>query len=124
MEDYQWPVTLHSDIGCDIRIAPKTAPEDLPMGASESAWDVVNRECQVPKDELDLAAKNFQFWKDLLDDHYPAFFDVKTNVPKENFIKIQHLQVCYMTCISVNCDLRVTHYVLFIVQDVKRVSVR
>jgi len=93
MEDYQWPVTLHSDIGCDIRIAPKTAPEDLPMGASESAWDVVNRECQVPKDELDLAAKNFQFWKDLLDDHYPAFFDVKTNVPKENFIKIQHLQV-------------------------------
>ena len=106
MEDYQWPVTLHSDIGCDIRIAPKTAPEDLPMGASESAWDVVNRECQVPKDELDLAAKNFQFWKDLLDDHYPAFFDVKTNVPKENFIKIQHLQVCYMTCISVDCDLR------------------
>ena len=88
MEDYQWPVTLHSDIGCDVRIAPKTAPEDLPMGASESAWDVVNRECQVPKDELDLAAKNFQFWKDLLDDHYPAFFDVKTNVPKENFIKI------------------------------------
>ena len=105
MEDYQWPVTLHSDIGCDIRIAPKTAPEDLPMGASESAWDVVNRECQVPKDELDLAAKNFQFWKDLLDDHYPAFFDVKTNVPKENFIKIQHLQVCCMTCIPVNCDL-------------------
>ena len=108
MEDYQWPVTLHSDIGCDIRIAPKTAPEDLPMGASESAWDVVNRECQVPKDELDLAAKNFQFWKDLLDDHYPAFFDVKTNVPKENFIKILRSSDLFLKAFDKNKDGIVT----------------
>ena len=87
MEETRWPVTLHSDIGCDILIHEKTAP------TLNNAWQVVQDECQVPQDELRLAQENNAFWKGLLGHHYPAFFDGITHKPKQNFIKIQHLQV-------------------------------
>ena len=74
MEATQWPVTLHSDIGCDIQIHEKTAP------TLNNAWQVVQDECQVPQEELAMAKEHHTFWKALLGHHYP-----KTPKPRTVF---------------------------------------
>lgn len=70
------PVTLHCDIGCDNYDSVPNAPEA----------------CATPPADEALAAQNFQWWKTLLGDYYPAFFN-ESNYPLPNFRKIQHVKV-------------------------------
>jgi hypothetical protein len=83
MEKEAWPVTLHSDMGCDNY-------DEIPLQLTPSN---PIQGCEVPDQELKLAGARYQWWKDLLGVHYPAFFDDRTNTPKRNFRKIQHLKV-------------------------------
>lgn len=83
MEDNQWPTTLHSDLGCDQydKVLPywRGSDQDKP-------------DCVVPPEEIELAKKNHNWWKDFLADFYRGFFD-RSNAPKPNFKKIQHLKI-------------------------------
>ena len=85
MKEHGWTVTLHCDLGCDPQIPKHTQKPN----------NVLQRECATPAEELTLAKENHGWWKDILEKHYPAFFD-EANTPKPNFRKIQHLQVNYM----------------------------
>ena len=85
MKEHGWTVTLHCDLGCDPQIPKHTQPP----------FDVLQRDCATPLEELALAKENHGWWKDVLEKHYPAFFD-EENTPKPNFRKIQHLQVNHM----------------------------
>jgi len=82
MEDKKWPVTLHSDLGCDNydSVKPYWKGQGPPP------------DCYVPPEELRLAKQNYQWWKQFLGQHYRGFFD-GTNTPKSNFKKIQHLRI-------------------------------
>jgi len=55
-------------------------------------FDILQQYCATPPRELKKAKEEHQWWRDILGDHYKAFFD-STNTPKANFRKIQHLQV-------------------------------
>jgi len=83
MEDKRWPTTLHSDLGCDNydKVQPywRGQPGQAP-------------DCVVPQSELELAKKNYQWWKSFLGVYYRGFFDAN-NTPKKNFKKIQHLKI-------------------------------
>ncbi len=76
-------MTLHCDIGCDnYDVVPVDDPRNKLRG------------CEVPGAELRQAKLQFQWWKDMLGPHYPAFFNENTNSPNPRlFKKIQHLQV-------------------------------
>jgi len=82
MEEHDWPVTLHCDLGCDNYKA-------IPLGR-DPANPLTG--CEVPSNELQQAGARFQWWKDFLGPHYSGFFSDK-NLPKRNFRKIQHLKV-------------------------------
>jgi len=75
MEDVKWPTTLHCDLGCDNY-------DKVPLDTG----------CVVPQDELDLAKRNYRWWKDFLGPYFGGFFD-SSNTPKQNFKKIQHLKI-------------------------------
>jgi len=75
MQDVKWPTTLHCDLGCDNY-------DSVPLDAG----------CFVPPEELELAKRNYRWWKEFLEDHYGGFFD-SSNTPKDNFRKIQHLKI-------------------------------
>ena len=47
--------------------------------------------CRVPPEELELAAKQHRWWKEMLGPHYRGFFD-PSNQPRANFKKIMHLK--------------------------------
>ena len=47
--------------------------------------------CNVPESELVIASKDHEYWKDVLDEFYPAFFNTKNEPRRETFKKIQHL---------------------------------
>jgi len=77
MEETKWPTTLHCDLGCDNY-------DSVPLDSG----------CVVPQEELELAKRNYRWWKDFLGPHYRAFFDaLNSNTPKKNFKKIQHLKI-------------------------------
>ena len=82
-EEGGWPVTLHCDLGCDnYDLIPMTQP--------------ISKGCYVPVKEMNLAKKNFEFYKEMLGPHYAGFFDPILNEPnKNNFKKIQHLHVSF-----------------------------
>jgi len=75
MQDVKWPTTLHCDLGCDNY-------DSVPLDTG----------CVVPQDELDLAKRNYRWWKEFLGPHFDSFFD-SSNTPKQNFKKIQHLKI-------------------------------
>eukprot|EP00091_Calanus_sinicus_P014765 TRINITY_DN3243_c0_g1_i3.p1 TRINITY_DN3243_c0_g1~~TRINITY_DN3243_c0_g1_i3.p1 ORF type:complete len:565 (-),score=165.35 TRINITY_DN3243_c0_g1_i3:132-1826(-) len=75
MEDVKWPTTLHCDLGCDNY-------DKVPLDTG----------CVVPQEELDLAKRNYRWWKDFLGPYFGGFFD-SSNTPKQNFKKIQHLKI-------------------------------
>jgi len=76
MQDVKWPTTLHCDLGCDNY-------DSVPFNPPG---------CFVPQDELDLAKRNYRWWKEFLGPYYTAFFNALNN-PKSNFKKIQHLKI-------------------------------
>ncbi|CAL4182177.1 unnamed protein product, partial [Meganyctiphanes norvegica] len=80
METRQWPVTLHCDLGCEQY-------DSVPLSADNPL-----KGCEVPDSEIALAAKTFQWWKTILGPYYVSFFD-GNNRPRDNFKKVQHLQV-------------------------------
>ena len=45
----------------------------------------------MPPEELELAAKQHRWWKEMLGPHYRGFFD-PSNQPRANFKKIMHLK--------------------------------
>lgn len=82
MEQNQWPVTLHCDLGCEQydSVPVNKDPRNKLKG------------CEVPVSEITLAKKTHTWWKDFLGPYYVSFFD-GDNSPRDTFKKIQHLQV-------------------------------
>ena len=79
-----WTVTLHCDLGCD----------EIIWNHNRLPFDIIQRECSVPPDELRQAQDEHEWWYNMLGDHhYKAFFDTHSHKPKTNFRKIQHLWV-------------------------------
>eukprot|EP00095_Tigriopus_kingsejongensis_P012514 maker-scaffold455_size166772-snap-gene-0.29 protein:Tk12514 transcript:maker-scaffold455_size166772-snap-gene-0.29-mRNA-1 annotation:"hypothetical protein BRAFLDRAFT_82927" len=81
MEEKQWPVTLHCDLGCDnYDSIPLVPPNPL-------------RGCEVPEKATKAAMQAVDWWKEFMGPHYSAFFEETSGRPKRNFRKIQHLKV-------------------------------
>lgn len=81
MEEKQWPVTLHCDLGCDnYDSIPLVPPNPL-------------RGCEVPDMDVRRAMNSATWWQEFLGIHYPAFFEERSGRPKRNFRKIQHVKV-------------------------------
>jgi len=83
MEELRWPVTLHSDLGCDNY--DKVRPYWRGQGPAP--------DCEVLTEEIELARKHHRWWKAMLGDYYHGFFSRDTNMPKKNFRKIMHLKI-------------------------------
>jgi hypothetical protein len=49
------------------------------------------KNCNVPDSELEIATQDHVYWKDVLDEFYPAFFNKENEPIRETFRKIQHL---------------------------------
>ena len=62
--------------------------DDIPFGALDNN-SIKN--CYVPESELVIASEAHEYWKDVLDEFYPAFFNKKHEPIRETFRKVQHL---------------------------------
>ena len=61
----------------------------IPLGALDKN---PVKHCKVPDTEWIIASQDHAYWKDVLGEFYPAFFNVKKNEPHHHtFQKIQHL---------------------------------
>ena len=107
MESKGWPVNLHCDFGM-LRFDLRTFElhyckpfnqnslfqgcdnyDAIPKGAFH--WNPI-KDCTVPESEMKIASQQYMFWKDLLGEFYPAFFN-RDQPKKSAFKKIQHLQL-------------------------------
>ena len=75
--------------GCDNYDAiPKGALDNNPI-----------KYCDVPDSEWVIASQEHEYWKEILGEFYPAFFNTKKNEPKTcTFRKIQHLPLIDTIC--------------------------
>lgn len=94
MASNKWPVTLHCDLGCDKNVARSSTKWEM----LSKAYRIIEDDCEPPQKEKEETKKpeNIAFWKQALTrrdaSHYNAFFN-EDHSPKQNFRKIQHLQV-------------------------------